>query len=105
MGQSEHLSASGLDNVLGRLRSILPELKNVHGIRSLGVFGSYARGDHTEQSDLDILVDFESPPTLFEFVSIQRKLSTSLHLKVDLVMKTSLKPHIGRRVLRELVLI
>lgn len=72
-------------------------------VRSLGVFGSYVRHEANTNSDLDILVEFETPPTLFEFVRLQEYLSQVLGLPVDLVMKSALKPNIGREILAEVV--
>jgi len=54
------------------------------------------RGEQKETSDLDILVDFEGRVGLFEIVRLERFLSETLGEKVDLVMKNSLKPRIGK---------
>jgi predicted nucleotidyltransferase len=51
----------------------------------------------------DVLVDFEEYPSLLEFVGIEDELSDHLGIKVDLVMKSGLKPRIGQRILREVV--
>jgi predicted nucleotidyltransferase len=52
---------------------------------------------------LDILVDFERAPTLFEFARLQHELTDRLGVPVDLVMESALKPTIGRRILEEVV--
>jgi predicted nucleotidyltransferase len=67
------------------------------------VFGSYSRGEQSAASDIDILVSFSTPPSLFGFVELEQQLSSLLGLKVDLVMQSALKPRIGRRVLEEVV--
>jgi predicted nucleotidyltransferase len=85
------------------LREHLPELRERYGVRSLGVFGSYVRGDQEHGSDLDVLVEFDRVPTLFEFVRLERHLSQQLGIPVDLVMKSALKPTIGRYILEEVV--
>lgn len=85
------------------LRSHLPELQQRYGVSYLGVFGSYVRGEHKPKSDLDILVEFAHPPTLFEFIAIEQQLSELTGIKVDLVMKKVLKPNIGRQILAEVV--
>ncbi|MEM2169145.1 MAG: nucleotidyltransferase family protein, partial [Candidatus Bathyarchaeia archaeon] len=54
-------------------------------------------------SDIDILVEFEEPPSLFEFMDLEDYLSKLLGLKVDLVTREALKPRIGERILREVV--
>jgi len=54
-----------------------------------------------ELSDLDLLVTFDEVPTLFRFVALENDLSDTLGIKVDLVMKDSLKPNIGKYILEE----
>lgn len=55
------------------------------------------------RSDLDVLVEFEQAPSLFEFVRLEREIAHVLGVKVDLVMKSALKPAIGEHILREIV--
>lgn len=85
------------------LRKQLPELREDFGVKWLGIFGSYVRGDQKETSDLDVLVEFSETPGLFKFIALERQLSRLLGVKVDLVMKNALKPAIGRRILAEVV--
>jgi predicted nucleotidyltransferase len=61
------------------------------------------RGKQKRKSDLDILVDFEEAPTLFGFIRLERFLSKELNIKIDLVMKSVLKPNIGRYILNDAV--
>jgi len=61
------------------------------------------RGDATAESDLDILVEYNRPPSLFQFVRLQRDLSELLGVPVDLVMKSALRPAIGQVILSEVV--
>ena len=83
------------------LRSELPRLQQQYAVRSLEVFGSFIRGEATENSDLDLLVEFDQTPTLFSFIRLENELSQLLGIKVDLVMKDSLKPLLGARILAE----
>ena len=92
-----------LEEILLTLGEHVSSLKETHGVKSLAVFGSYARRQSTSRSDLDLLVEFDRVPTMFEFVRLERHLSTILGVKVDLVMKTALKPEIGKRILAESV--
>ena len=94
-----------LEEILLTLKSGQPELRETFGVCSLGVFGSYASGRATRRSDLDLLVEFDRVPTLFEFVRLERQLSQLLGVKVDLVMKSALKPEIGKRILNEVVMV
>ena len=92
-----------LAEVRERLRAHLPELARTYHIKTLGLFGSYVRHEQTPRSDLDLLVEFDEPPSLFEFIRLENQLSDLLDIKVDLVMKEALKPAIGQRILRECV--
>jgi len=62
-------------------------LKNKYKIKEIGIFGSFVRGEATEDSDVDILVEFEEVPSLFKFIEIENYLSNILGIKVDLVEK------------------
>ena len=91
------------DEPIRKIRDRLPELRARFGVRSLGLFGSYSRGGASGASDVDLLVEFERTPSLYEFGELEDALSDMLGAKVDLVMRSALKPAIGRRVLREVV--
>jgi predicted nucleotidyltransferase len=85
------------------LRAHLPALRERYSIASLGIFGSYVRGEQKKKSDLDLLVEFERAPSLFKYIELEDHLSELVGIKVDLVMKKTLKPHIGRVILAEVV--
>jgi len=85
------------------LRDHLPDLRERYGVESLGIFGSYVRGEEEEDSDLDVLVEFSGTIGLFGFVGFNNDLSDMLGIKVDLVMKGALRRRIGKRVLEEVV--
>ena len=80
---------------------MLPTLREQYHVRTLEVFGLFARGEEKGNSDLDLLVTFDETPTLFRFVALENRLSDVLGVKVDLVMKDSLKPFIGKFILEE----
>ena len=67
----------------------------------MGVFGSYARGEQRDDSDLDILVELGPGIGLVGYVGLQQELSEALGLKVDLANRRTLKPRIGQRILAE----
>jgi uncharacterized protein len=94
-------SSRSLDELLVKLRGILPTLRTQYRVHTLEVFGSFVRGEETAESDLDLLVTFDKVPTLFRFVALENDLSDALGIKVDLVMKDSLKPNIGKYILEE----
>ncbi len=81
------------------------ELKGRFEVKNIGVFGSYVRGEQKGSSDVDVLVEFDDPIGLFEFMKLENYLSDLLGVKVDLVSKKALKPHIGERILEEVIMI
>ena len=78
-------------------------LENKYKVKSMGVFGSFARGKQKKKSDIDILVEFSETPDLFEFLDLEEYLKKILGRKVDLVTKNALKPLIKDRILSEVV--
>lgn len=86
-----------LDDYLEKLRIIFPTVREQYGVLSLEVFGSYVRGEEGVDSDLNLLITFYETPTLFRFIELENFISDSIGIKVDLVMKESLKPGIGTR--------
>ncbi len=93
-----------VDQFISKLRENLPEIRERYGVRSLGIFGSYVRGQQRKHSDLDILVEFNNGSlTLFQFVELRDVLGDLLGVKVDLVEKRALKPAIGKHILEEVV--
>jgi hypothetical protein len=94
---------------LNEIRQVLSLQKQsiceIYRITEIGIFGSYARGDETETSDVDILVDYETAPTLIMLVELRDYLSQLFGIKVDIVTKNGLKPRIRERVLAEVVYI
>lgn len=92
-----------LDDFKQVLSQSKPLLREQYQLTRLGVFGSYARGEQTAESDLDILIDYDKAPTLFQLVELRDYLSEQVGLKVDLVTKNGLKSRIQARVLSEVV--
>ncbi len=92
---------SRIDKIRHTLTLCLPDLKKEYHVDSLELFGSRLRGDNRPESDVDILVSFSSTPSLLEFVRLKNYLSEILGLKVDLVMRDALRPHIGEKIMCE----
>ena len=100
------MSERTLSHLLNQLRTMLPDLQARYGVQTLGVFGSYVRGEQDEGSDVDVLVEFDDRPlSLFDFIRLENKLSDALGLNVDLVERRALRRHIGRRILSEVIVI
>jgi predicted nucleotidyltransferase len=82
------------------LRNCLPEIRDKYGVTSIGIFGSYARGEAVASSDIDIIVEFDRPIG-WELVDLADLLESRLHHKVDLVIQRSLHPLIRDTILAE----
>ncbi|NJE06030.1 nucleotidyltransferase [Thermococcus sp. M36] len=85
------------------LREHMDELRARYGVRSIEVFGSYARGEQREDSDLDLLVEFEEPVGLLTISMLQVYLSDLLGIEVDVIPKDSLRRELWESVSREAV--
>lgn len=96
-----------LKEITATIESLKPQLQERFGVETIGVFGSYTRGEQTKKSDVDILVTFweDDYPGLFKFMELEEFLSEKLDVKVDLVSKKALKPYIGKRILEEVVML
>ncbi len=94
-----------LEEIKRDLISLKPVLKERYKVKEIGIFGSYVKGKQRKKSDLDILIDFFEKPTLLEFIRLENYLSEVLGVKVDLVLKDSLKPYIGKIILKEVIYI
>ncbi|EME71203.1 nucleotidyltransferase [Paramagnetospirillum caucaseum] len=90
-----------IDDIIGQLRTMQPDLRQRYRLREMGVFGSYVRGEQREDSDLDVLVEFDDGTTLLDYAGLQMELSDALGLPVELANKKTLKPRIGRSILAE----
>jgi predicted nucleotidyltransferase len=80
-----------------------PIFQEEYKVKEIGIFGSYVRGEQNEDSDVDVLIAFEKPPSLLKFVELENYLSETIGIKVDLVMKQVLKPRIGENILAEVI--
>ena len=88
------------NEIEGLLSKHKPILRENYFVSRIGLFGSYARDEQTEQSDIDILVDFDGP-IAFEFLDLKDYLERLFAKKVDLVTIRSLKPYVKNDVLNE----
>jgi len=93
------------DKALQILSEHKAELARKHGVKSIAIFGSTARNEAGPDSDVDILVEFDSSASigLFEFVRVQFYLEDALDRKVDLVTRGGLIPQLKERILEEAV--
>lgn len=76
----------------------LIEICRQNDVSVLGVFGSTARGEAAENSDIDLLVEFSKPKSLLKLVALERQLSTALGRKVDLLTEAAISPYLRERI-------
>ena len=88
--------------IVAKLRAQRTLLES-YGVSSLSLFGSVARGEAGEDSDVDLLVEFSRPIGFFEFVRLKHALEEILGRRVDLATPRSLKPQLRDRILKEAV--
>ena len=87
--------------LIERHREKILELAASHGATEVRVFGSLARGEGTERSDLDLLVTLEEKRSLLDLIGLKQDIEELLHRSVDVVTEPALSPYIRDRVLAE----
>ena len=93
---------------IGEVKRLLEGYKELlnakFGVKEIGIFGSYARSEQEEQSDIDILVEFKNGYKTFDnYMDLKDFLEDLLAMGVDLVVKTALKPRLKEIILQEVV--
>ena len=78
--------------IINILKANKPALSEKYHISELGLFGSFARGDFNEQSDIDILVDFNSKIDGYEYIRLAHEFEDIFKQKIDMVSRRSIKP-------------
>lgn len=91
------------EDIIVALRNPKPLLDSF-GVAHVSLFGSFARDEARDDSDVDLLVEFDRPIGLFEFVRLQRELGEWIGRQVELVTHGALKPQLRDRILAEAVL-
>ncbi len=91
-----------LEEIEGTIRKYKPVLREKYKVKEIGIFGSYVRGEQSDISDIDVLVEFYEPVG-WEFLDLKEFLESILHVRVDLVTIGALKPQIKDRILKEVV--
>lgn len=99
------MTAISRKNILVALKTLKTEVETRYNVKSLELFGSVARDEHREGSDVDILVDFTKDADLFDLTGLSIFLEEKLGQKVDVVPKQALRPELSHNVLAETVTI
>jgi predicted nucleotidyltransferase len=94
-------------NRIEKIKEILAmhrdELRERFKVKEIGVFGSYVRGEQKRRSDIDILVEFDEIPDIFQIIDLEDHLRKLLKKKVDLVRKGAIRPELKDVILKEVV--
>jgi len=89
------------EKIREKIHEQLPLLKAKYHVKRIGIFGSFVRGEQRKGSDVDLLVEFDTPVGFFEFIRLENLLSRALRKKVDLVSKKAIKPTVKKEVFKE----
>ena len=94
-----------LEEIKIQLALLKPILEEKFRVETIGIFGSFCRGQQKKRSDLDLLVTFYQPNdiNLLDFIKLKQFLTRKLKLRVDLVEKGSLKSRIKDKILQETI--
>lgn len=92
-----------INQILTILRELSPLIKQKYHVSTIEVFGSYIRKTQKPNSDLDLLVTFNKTPGLLKFIELENYLSDQIGIKVDLVMKDSIKPRFRHSIIESAI--
>ena len=92
-----------LPKILAILRQLQDEIRRKYRAEIVGVFGSYARGEANQHSDVDILARFLEGASLFDLVGLAEFLEENLGIKVDIVSERAIRSELQERILSEVV--
>lgn len=94
-----------INEIKKQLETLKPLLKKKYQVATIGIFGSYTRGEQNPKSDIDILIEFSENAHIgfFKFLELEEFLTKKLQVKVDLVTKNALKPAIKEQILKETI--
>lgn len=91
------------EDILDFIKLHKQELTSRFGVVKIGLFGSYARDEQGEDSDIDVAVELDSPNAFRSFFGLKAYLEDNLHKKIDLGIESVLKPAIKDQILREII--
>lgn len=92
-----------LEEIRTTIKTHERELNEKFAVKKIAIFGSYSRGEQTESSDLDLLVEFEKPVSLLSLVSLENRLADITGIKVDLVPQEDIRPELRDEILAEAI--
>ena len=86
---------------LKQLKPIIVKILKKNDVVKAGIFGSYARGEQTKKSDIDILIKFKGRKSMFDLVRVERELRSTLKKQVDLLTYKSIHPLLKKSILED----
>ncbi|MCH8843206.1 MAG: nucleotidyltransferase family protein [SAR324 cluster bacterium] len=92
---------TGLDQVRSKWKTDILRLAAEHGARNIRVFGSVARGEGTDMSDLDLLIELEPGRSLFDLIGFEHALEDLLGCKVDVLTDGGVSPYFREYIYRD----
>lgn len=91
-----------MESIKSKLQLLKPEMQQRYAVHSIGLFGSIVRDDFSDDSDIDVIVDF-SKPIGIEFIDLAAFIESNLGLQVDLVSRNGVKPKYLRMIEQEII--
>ncbi|MGH7885503.1 MAG: nucleotidyltransferase family protein [Thermodesulfobacteriota bacterium] len=95
----------GIDEIKKTLLQLKPKLEEKYQVKEIGIFGSYVRDEQTNESDIDVLVEFSTPVSLLKIISLENYISDILRIKVDIIPKNNIREELKEDILKEAVLV
>jgi len=92
-----------LEEIIEAIKKRKKVLQEKYNVKEIGIFGSYVRGEQTEKSDVDILVDFYELPDVFDLLKLERSLRGILKCRVDVVRKQAIRKELKDQILSEAI--
>ncbi len=89
--------------LLNNYKEHITKIASKHGVRSIRVFGSFARGEETVYSDIDLLVEFEPKRSLLDIISMKYEIEDLTGRKVDVVTEKGISPYLVEQIMKEAV--
>jgi len=91
--------------IITKLKLEKKNLYDKYKVTRIGVFGSFARGEETPDSDIDILVEFSEVPGMIDFLKTEEYLETVLKRKIDLVRENAIRAELKGVIMSEVIMI
>lgn len=92
-----------LDQVLNTLSAHKSEIFKNYDLKELGIFGSLVRGENKMHSDVDMIVEYNITPDLLKYIELENHIEKILNTKVDLVIKSTIRPELKSDILSEVI--